>query len=60
MISTGGDCARDEDVTVIPGSYPDEVGLLESAKVGTAAVLTVAIEVTLRKREAREVMRMAI
>ena len=49
LVSTGADWARGQDIMVIPSSYPDEIGLLGWAKVGTAAVLTVAVEVVLRK-----------
>ena len=49
LVSTGVDCARGEDIMAIPSSYPEEIGLLGWVKVGTAAALTVAVEVALRK-----------
>ena len=51
LISTGVDCARGEDIMAIPSSYPDEVGVLGWAKVGAAAVLTVIIEIALRREK---------
>lgn len=54
LISAGVDCARGEDIMTVPSSYPDEVTLLGWAKVGAAAVLTVIVEVALRRERRRK------
>ena len=50
LVSTGIDCVRGEDIMFVPSGYSDEVTPLGWIKVSTAAVLTVILEIVLRRK----------